>query len=291
MLRNCVTILCVSSLLASSAAAVDEWKSGINWAEPPVVTPGEPTGPVAPPSDAIVLFDGEHLSAWEGGEAWLIEDGYAVADERGIATKKAFGDCQLHLEFATPEEVEGSGQGRGNSGVYLMGRYEVQILDSYQNDTYYDGQCAAIYKQHPPLVNASRPPGEWQTYDILFTAPRFHPNGSLKSRGVVTVLHNGVLVQNHFELQGATSYTQPPHYQAHPERAPIQLQYHGDPVRFRNIWIRDLLPVSDGSPHAADDAGQRTTETAGDEPDTTETPRSPAAETENADPCEANPER
>lgn len=227
--------------LASLAAAFDshEWLSGIHWAEPPTVTPGTGNGP---PSDAIVLFGGEDLSQWEGGESWIVEDGAAIANANGIATKQGFGDCQLHLEFATPEVIEGTGQGRGNSGVFLQERYEVQVLDSYGNDTYYDGQCGAIYKQQPPLVNASRGPGEWQTYDIIFTAPRFNEDGSLQSRGTLTVLHNGVLVQDHWEIQGETLYTEPPVYYTHGLREPISIQYHGNPVKFRNIWIRDLLP-------------------------------------------------
>jgi len=219
------------------AAEVHEWISGIKWAEPPLVTPGE--GDSAP-SDAIVLFDGTDLSQWEGGDKWLIQDGYAVTQESGISTKQGFGDCQLHIEFATPEEIEGSGQGRGNSGIYLMGRYELQVLDSWENETYFDGQCGAIYKQHPPLVNASRKPGEWQAYDVVFTAPRFNPDGSLLSPAAITVLQNGVLVQNHFQLLGSTSYTEPPLYTAHGEREPISLQFHGNKTRFRNIWIRDL---------------------------------------------------
>lgn len=225
----------VSSL---SFAYENEWLNGINWAEPPVITPGEPG---APPSDAIVLFDGTDLSAWDGGERWVIEDGAAIATEESITSRQKFGDCQLHLEFATPAVVEGHGQERGNSGVYLMDHYELQILDSCDNETYFDGQCAAVYKQHPPLVNASRGPGQWQTYDIIFTAPRFNTDGSLQSRGAVTVLHNGVLVQNHFELQGSTSFVDPPIYHAHAEREPLRLQFHHDATRFRNIWIRDLM--------------------------------------------------
>ncbi|MBW3599419.1 MAG: DUF1080 domain-containing protein, partial [Planctomycetes bacterium] len=147
----------------------------------------------------------------------------------------------LHLEFATPEEVKGKGQGRGNSGVYLMDRYEVQILDSYENATYYDGQCGAIYKQQPPMVNASRKPGEWQMYDILFTAPRFSEEGEVEQPAYVTVLHNGVVIHNHFEIQGSTSYTEPPKYHQHPEKAPFSIQFHGNPVRFRNIWVRESI--------------------------------------------------
>jgi hypothetical protein len=227
-----------TSLVTLSAAAwwVDEYKSGIKWPEPPVVDPGSAD---KPPSDAIVLFDGKSLDAWEGGERWQIADGVATAAGGSITTRQGFGDCQLHVEFATPEKVEGDGQGRGNSGIYLMGRYEVQVLDSHDNPTYFDGQCASIYKQQPPIVNASRRPGEWQTYDILFTAPRFASDGTLQSPGYVTVLHNGLVVHNHFELQGSTSYTEPPKYSAHGKREPISIQFHGNPVRFRNLWLRE----------------------------------------------------
>jgi hypothetical protein len=147
----------------------------------------------------------------------------------------------LHVEFATPAEVTGQGQGRGNSGIYLMGKYEVQILDSYNNKTYYDGQCGAIYKQQPPNVNASRGPGEWQTYDIIFTAPRFNEDGSVQSEAFVTVLHNGVLIHNHLPLQGGTFWDQKAHYTKHPEKLPFRIQNHGNPVRFRNIWIRENI--------------------------------------------------
>jgi hypothetical protein len=227
------TVLAGSSL---TAMQVVEYKSGIIWPEPPVVDPG-PSGGV--PSDAIVLFDGKSLDGWQGGDKWKIEDGVAISSGGTITSKQSFGDCQLHVEFATPAEVKGSGQGRGNSGLYLMGRYEVQILDSYDNSTYFDGQCAAIYKEQPPTVNACRKPGEWQSYDIVFTAPRFQADGALASPGYVTVLHNGLVVHNHFELLGGTSYTEPPKYSAHAEKEPMQIQFHGNPVRFRNIWIRE----------------------------------------------------
>ena len=176
-----------------------EWVSGIAWPEPKVVDPG-PVG--GPPSDAVVLFDGKSMSAWEGGEEWPVKDGYVVTAGHDIHTKQAFGDCQLHVEWATPEKVKGHGQERGNSGVFLMGLYEIQILDSYNNPTYFDGQAAAVYKQRPPLVNACRKPGQWQTYDILFEAPRFDAAGKLVRPAYVTVLQNGVLVQNHFQIQG-----------------------------------------------------------------------------------------
>ena len=236
-----VLVSCSGTLTA--ALFWQEYKSGIFWQEPTVVDPG---GPDQPPSDAIVLFDGKSLDAWDGGEKWIIADGAATTAGGSINTKQKFGDCQLHVEFATPSEVKGSGQGRGNSGVYLMGRYEVQVLDSYVNTTYYDGQCAAIYKQTPPIVNACRKPGEWQTYDIIFTAPRFNDDGSVRSPGYVTVLQNGILVQNHFELQGGTSYVAPAKYQKHGEKEAISLQFHGNKTRFRNIWIRENVQAPDG---------------------------------------------
>jgi hypothetical protein len=224
----------------ADAQQVVEYKSGIVWPEPVVVTPGKDNGP---PSDAVVLFDGKDLSKWNNGDKWVIKDGYAIAAKTGITTKDSFGDCQLHLEFASPEEVRGKGQGRGNSGAYIMGRYEVQILDSYQNETYFDGQCGSLYKQHPPLVNACRKPGEWQTYDIVFEGPRFEDK-KLVRPGYVTVIHNGIVVQNHFELKGGTYYDRPAAYTPHGPKAPLNLQFHGDPVKFRNIWIRELKEMN-----------------------------------------------
>ena len=219
----------------TAPALAQEYKSGIVWPKPKMVNPG-PVG--GPPSDAVVLFGGKDLSKWNGGEKWLIKDGVATPKGGGITTKDSFGDCQLHVEWASPSVVKGSGQGRGNSGIYLMGKYEIQILDSYDNETYFDGQAGALYKQAPPLVNASRKPGEWQTYDIIFKAPRFDKAGKLTSPGHVTVLHNGVLIQNHTEIQGSTAWHKPPTYEPHGPKAPISIQYHGNPVRFRNIWIR-----------------------------------------------------
>ncbi|HEX5104181.1 MAG TPA: DUF1080 domain-containing protein [Pirellulaceae bacterium] len=237
MRTNRVVLLAALALAVPAVGMwVDEYKSGIVWPEPPVVDPGEAG---QPPADAVVLFGGENLDAWEAGDKWQIADGVATAAGGSITSQQKFGDCQVHLEFATPAEVKGSGQGRGNSGLYLMGRYEVQILDSFDNQTYFDGQCGAIYKQQPPTVNASRRPGEWQSLDILFTAPRFHDDGTLKSPGYVTVLHNGLVIQNHFELQGSTSYTEPPKYTAHADKEPLSIQFHGNPVRFRNIWVRE----------------------------------------------------
>lgn len=222
------------------AYAANEYKSGIPWPEPVILDPG-PVG--GPPADAVVLFDGTNLDAWEGGDKWEIKDGIATAKGGGITTKAGFGTCQLHVEWATPEEVKGEGQGRGNSGIYLMGKYELQILDSFNNKTYFDGQAGSIYKQKPPMVNASRKPGEWQSYDILFTAPKFDEQGNVTAKGYITVLHNGVVIHNHTELQGTTSYTEPPKYQKHPDKLPLNIQFHGNPVRFRNIWIREMPEI------------------------------------------------
>ncbi len=228
-----LAILSIGALVFQIVA--QEYTSGKKWADPRVVTPGDGG---SPPSDAVVLFDGKDLSEFEGGN-WVVKDGVAMAGDGDTHTKRSFGDYQLHLEFATPAKVEGDGQGRGNSGVYLASRYEVQILDSFNNPTYPDGACAAIYKQWPPLVNACRKPGEWQTYDIVFQAPRFDGE-KLVTSGYVTVLQNGVLVQNHAEILGNTAWSKGPAYEPHPVKQPILLQYHNNPVRFRNIWVREL---------------------------------------------------
>lgn len=216
---------------------------------PPVVRPGPAGAPLPVPSDAVVLFDGKDLSQWEdskGGLAkWKIEDGTmeVVAKTGSIRTKKGFGDCQLHIEWATPAVVSGEGQGRGNSGVFLMDLYEVQVLDSYNNRTYADGTAAAIYGQYPPLVNASRKPGEWQVYDIIFHRPRFDAEGKVIQPAQMTVLHNGILVHDNVVLTGPTDLSglpvRPP-YKAHADKLPISLQDHGNPVRYRNIWLREL---------------------------------------------------
>ena len=214
---------------------------------PPAVTPGA-GGSVAqaPPSDAIVLFDGKDLSKWEsdnGGPAkWTVENGYFQVTRRtgGIHTKQGFGDVQLHVEWTAPSPARGEGQGRGNSGIFLMGRYEVQVLDSYQSATYPDGQASALYGQWPPMVNATRPPGEWNVYDIIFRAPRFADDGKLLSPVMVTVFHNGVLVQDHRVMTGPSGHHARPPYEKHDAKLPLGLQDHGDPVRFRNIWVREL---------------------------------------------------
>jgi hypothetical protein len=212
--------------------------SGIIWPEPPVVTPGEGSGP---PSDAIVLFDGKNFDAWDGARDWKVDADGAFTVKGNLRTKQKFGDIQLHLEFAEPKEVRGRGQGRGNNGVGLMGaRYEIQVLDSYDNKTYPEGQCASVYNQRPPMVNACRKPGEWQTYDIAFTAPRFGPDGKVQKPAYVTVFHNGMLVQNHTEILGSTHFDRPNEYAKHPDKEPLVLMYHGNPVRFRNIWVREI---------------------------------------------------
>ncbi|MGH9160748.1 MAG: 3-keto-disaccharide hydrolase [Vicinamibacteraceae bacterium] len=210
----------------------------------PVVTPGDSA---APPSDAIVLFDGKDLSHWvsekgQGAAGWKVENGYmeVVKGAGGIATKQRFGDSQLHIEWAAPAEVEGESQERGNSGVFLQGVYEVQVLDAYQNETYFHGTAGSVYKQHAPLVNAARKPGEWQTYDIIFRAPTFDSSGAVTAPAYVTVLWNGVLVQDHVEVKGTTTHQGAPKYEAHGAELPLLLQDHGNPVRFRNIWIRKL---------------------------------------------------
>jgi hypothetical protein len=212
---------------------------------PPVVTPGATVG--APPSDAIILFDGKDLSKWagKGGSEpkWPVRDGYLESGGAGsMTTRESFGTIQLHLEFATPAEAKGDAQGRGNSGVIFMGRYEIQVLDSFNNETYPDGQAAAIYGDWPPLVNVARKPGEWQTYDIVFEAPQFNSNGSLLSPAYATVFWNGVIVHNRQRIAGPTSPTQTVHQYDKPHEAelPLTLQDHSNPVRFRNIWVRRL---------------------------------------------------
>ena len=227
--------------------SVEEWKiHDPDRPQPPVVDPGPASGPVPAPADAIVLFDGTDLSLWEDNKGrparWKVEKGYmeVVKKAGSILTKQKFGNCQLHLEWAAPLPAVGEGQERGNSGVFLMDKYEVQVLDCYENTTYADGMTAAIYGQYPPLVNACRPPGEWQTYDIAFRRPRFDPGGKLMSPARMTVFHNGVLVHDSVELTGPTENKKRPPYTVHPDKLPVSLQDHGNPVRFRNIWLREL---------------------------------------------------
>jgi hypothetical protein len=240
-----LAVIVVAAVLIGGRLLAQRYLSGIIWPEPPVVTPGEGNGP---PSDAIVLFDGKNFDAWDGAKDWKVDPDGGFTVKGAIQTKQGFGDCQLHLEFASPKEVKGTGQGRGNNGVGLMGaRYEIQVLDSYDNKTYPEGSCASVYNQRPPMVNASRKPGEWQTYDIVFTAPRFDAEGKVTKPAYVTVLHNGVLVQNHTEILGNTFFDRPAKYTKHADKQPLVLMYHGNPVRFRNIWVREFKEL-EGKP-------------------------------------------
>lgn len=233
---------------AQKPEATEAWKP-----VPRIVTPG--ASDAAAPSDAIVLFDGRNLDQWVSAQdkspaKWLVSGGVLTVNKAAgnIETRRAFRDYQLHIEWKIPKNITGSGQARGNSGVFLASTgpgdagYELQVLDSYQNSTYVNGQAGSIYKQSPPLVNPARKPGEWQFYDVVWTAPRFNADGSLKSPAYVTVFMNGVLVQNHFQLKGQTLYIGQPFYKPY-RRAPIKLQAHGDPsqpISFRNIWVREL---------------------------------------------------
>ncbi len=228
--------------------ATEQWEP-----VPKVVTPGKTNADA--PSDAIVLFDGTNLDQWvsvkdKGPAGWTVADGVVTVNKKAgnIETKKSFKNYQLHIEWRIPSNITGEGQARGNSGLFLASTgpgddgYELQIMDSFENKTYVNGQAASIYKQSPPLVNAARKPGEWQAYDVIWTAPTFNADGSVKTPARVTAFHNGVLVQNNFELKGQTLYIGKPFYKAY-DSAPIKLQSHGDPsepISFRNIWIREL---------------------------------------------------
>ena len=235
-------LLLIATGLFSSLTFAQDPKLTEDWTrKPAIVTPGCQQ---APPSDAIILFKkAKDISNWVGrtGPAkWKTSCRKMMVNGTGdIVTKEKFGDCQLHVEFRTPRKVVGEGQGRGNSGVYIQTLYEVQVLDSYINETYYNGQAGAVYKQSPPMVNASRKPGKWQAYDIVFRAPRFADDGSLSKPASVTVFHNGILVQDHFELKGPTVYAGYPKYEKHGDM-PLLLQDHGNPVSYRNVWIRKL---------------------------------------------------
>ncbi len=269
-----IITFCSLSLLRSQPISLDwdELRKTKPWVEteqwepvPPKVSPGMLT---LPPSDAIVLFGGTDLSQWHTPEhaygarmdqvesildwklkhpqsspaQWHVKDGAIIVNPGAgaIETNQSFGDVQLHIEWLSPEDPGKSDQGYSNSGVFLMSLYEIQILNSYENTTYPNGQAGSLYKQHIPLVNASRPPGEWQTYDIVFKAPRFEADGRLKSPAYLTLFHTGVLIQNHVELKGPCVFIGEPYYIPHPEKLPLLLQDHGDKVRFRNIWIREL---------------------------------------------------
>jgi Domain of Unknown Function (DUF1080) len=239
--KNTLLFLVLCCIFPAFVLQAEEYLNGIKWEAPPVVTPGSTNSD--PPSDALVLFGGSDLAKWENGEKWIVEDGVAITGRGKILTKDKFGDCQLHLEWSSPTPPTGAGQGRGNSGVFFMDKYEVQVLDSYENETYHDGQAGAIYKQTPPAVNAVRAPGEWNAYDIFWTAPRFE-DGKLVSSAYITAMLNGVLILNHFELQGDTPFNRPPAYTDSGATGPISLQDHGNPVRFRNIWIREFKPAT-----------------------------------------------
>jgi hypothetical protein len=237
------------ALLASSAAAraAEEWpQHSRERPAPKAVTPG-PAVSVAAPSDAIVLFDGTDLSKWrsqkdKGPAKWTVEDGYfeVVKDTGGIETVQGFGDCQLHIEWSAPSPAVGQDQDRGNSGVFFQNIYELQVLDSNQSATYPDGQAGALYGQYPPLVNPARPPGEWQAYDVVYRRPRFDKDGKLVSPARVTAFMNGVLIQDAQDLLGPTTNKVRTPYSAHADKLPLSLQDHGHPVRFRNVWLREL---------------------------------------------------
>jgi hypothetical protein len=238
-----ILLLASTGLLAQNRDSFDPRVTEIWEPKAKKITPGMQSGEA--PSDAIVLFSGKDLSEWTSldGSApkWEVKDGsFTVVKGTGdIKTKKTFGSVQLHIEWRSPAIIEGEGQGRGNSGIFFQERYELQVLDSYESQTYRNGQAGSIYKQHGPLVNATRKPGEWQTYDVIYHAPHFNDNGELTSPAYITVLHNGVLIQSHAEVWGTTEYKGLPVYVSH-GKASIKLQDHGNPVSYRNIWVREL---------------------------------------------------
>ena len=254
LLASCIAMVLTIMILALphtwSQEAQQQWgPNDRNRPEPPIITPGTESTqaqPGRPPSDAIVLFNGKDLSNWEevkGGPAkWTVGNGYFVVQPGtgDIQTKAKYGDCQLHVEWATPNPPHGKDQDRGNSGVFLHGLYEIQVLDSYDNVTYADGEAAAVYGQYPPLVNAARKPGVWQMYDIAFHGARFDGSGNLTRHANVTVFYNGVLVQDHVEIMGPTAHRERPPYTPVPDLLPLRLQDHHHPVRYRNLWLREL---------------------------------------------------
>jgi hypothetical protein len=256
-MRKLLSILFVTfTMMSASAQETKDPKATEVWDPiPKIVAPGAMITTTAP-SDAIVLFDGTNLNEWVSTKdvntpaQWIVSEGsFTVKKGTGnIQTKRTFTDYQLHLEWRIPENITGESQARGNSGLFLAGTgpgdegYEIQILDSYNNRTYSNGQAGAIYKQHIPLANACKKPGQWQTYDIVWTAPRFNDDGSVKSPARITAIHNGILVQNNVEIKGVTVYIGKPYYKKHGP-SPIKLQDHGDPsepISFRNIWVREL---------------------------------------------------
>jgi len=243
-MRKLFLLLSLLGLIVTRSFAQDPAVTEVWQPEPPVVSPGKTAQD--PPSDAFVLFNGKELANWVNGRGetakWKLEkDAMTVEQGTGdIQTKQSFGSCQLHIEWRCPAKVSGEGQERGNSGIFMMGRYELQVLDSYNNRTFSNGQAGSIYKEFIPLVNACRPPGEWQVYDIIFTAPKFREDGSLQTPAKFTVLQNGVLIQNNVELKGGTVNTGQPSYKKHNEKEPIRLQDHSFPVSYRNIWVREL---------------------------------------------------
>lgn len=254
MKKLLLTVAAISSaLIAQAQLKPDKMtpESSEQWDPVPrLVTPGKAAAGISgtsAPSDAIILFDGKNLDSWvsdnDGTSAapWIVADGaFTCAPKKGdIRTKQEFGSFQLHIEWRSPAEVKGDGQGRGNSGVFMQGRYELQVLDSYNNKTYSNGQAGSIYKQTMPLVNAAIKPGEWQTYDVVYTAPIFNKDGQISTPAYITVLHNGVLIQNHTAIQGTTPYVGRPESTPH-GRGPIKLQDHNNPTSFRNVWIREL---------------------------------------------------
>ncbi len=246
--QNSVALaLLLVSASALSAADANPAAKAAPKKEDPQPTVIDPGSPERAPSDAIVLFDGKDLSMFRGEKhpepTWKLGNGVMESTPPGgIFSKEEFADCQVHVEFSTPTNVKGDGQGRGNSGVYLMGRYEIQVLDNYQNQTYPNGQCGAMYGHYPPLVNACRKPGEWQAYDIVFHPPKKLPDGTVRP-GTFTVLHNGVLIQDHVKFNNEGTTASP--LRGIVEKGPLYLQDHGNPVRFRNVWVRKLNPQAE----------------------------------------------
>ncbi|MCA9734569.1 MAG: DUF1080 domain-containing protein [Deferribacteres bacterium] len=244
--KNSICLLIFPAFLFAQSGAL--WRvHDLYRTQPPIITPPQQYLPVKPPSDATVLFSQKQdIEKWQGMDGkptkWITRDDYfeCVKGSGYIKTKQSFGDVQLHVEWAAPTPAHGKSQGRGNSGVFLMGLYEVQVLDCYENTTYPDGQTAAIYGQNPPQVNACRPPGEWQSYDIVFHRPHFNSLGRLTSPARITVFHNGILVQDNVDLWGGTDWLKYRDYEAHADKLPLSLQDHGNPVRYRNIWLREL---------------------------------------------------